>query len=451
MKKTDPKRVDTESAPTPEQGPTKPKKESKPKTSKVSIYRHIAKTMDGWFPQEGQPQFPYKFHVLRDKKGARQYLEEEKDNVVFHVCEDKVVGSVASYIESCPNMAQEDLWISDFPSMVKYWGWTTRALEHKIHPVLQKTQGGFTYHRLPFDFEAPGAQGCPVWDELLVRMDNAQAFMAWVGSLFDADSNREQYVWLYGSGRNGKGSIGRFLAKILYNTTVYEEVPERGNQFWTSGLMGKRLVIFGDCNHYAFPMSGRFKSLTGLDGIRIERKGEPSFTASLDCKFLFFSNEKPQLESKEADLRRAIFCKIKAVDPTKDFGKDYEQRLWAEAPSFLWACWQEYLQSTREKTGTIPCDKSEIQEIAAIGEDHYRDIFKRNFQEWHMGLPRELTSFVEASAMCRILRHEGITSNQEQGKYHLWLDETYRVKIKRVWIENKQVRVFSGICDRLTL
>ena len=154
----------------------------------------------------------------------------------------------------------------------------------------------------------------PTWDLIISRMSNADAFTAWVGSLFDETSYQQQYVWLHGKGNEGKGCINRFLMRVFGPAYCAKQPKERGDKFWTHDLLGKRLVVFPDCNDSAFVASGLFKSMTGGDPIPVEAKGEMAYTTRLAAKYLIISNERPDLSSETADRRRIIYCEMTGRD-----------------------------------------------------------------------------------------------------------------------------------------
>ncbi len=237
-----------------------------------------------------------------------------------------------------------------------------------------KSDESYSFHKLPWDHDEVGET--PAWDEILARTTNAAALRAWIGSLFDPDSDRQQYVWLHGQGQNSKGTMLRFFEQIFGNAFASRFVPSKDSPFWTYGLLGKRLVAFPDTNHADWVKSGLFKSLTGDDPVEVEKKKEMPFTTRLDCKFIFASQEKPRLSSEYADKRRVILCEMGAVDGPAD--PRYGDKLWAEGGAFLSKCIAEY-GGTCPGKGRIGTDEEGLLDLIEDVESHYAALLDRDF------------------------------------------------------------------------
>ena len=222
-------------------------------------------------------------------------------------------------------------------------------------------------------------QSCPpMFAEILSRCSNADAVAMWVGSLFHPNSDRSQYLWLYGDGRNSKGSFARVLKKVFGRAFRSETPPNDGDRFWTSGLVNVRLATFFDCNKVGFPRTGLFKSLTGGDPIRIERKGKDSYTAELETKFLFLSNDKPMLSGQLADTRRAIYCEFAETDIDPD--PLYEDKLWREREQFFRYCYRRYERQVEQKNlALIPTDPEQMDVLIQDIETEYSAIVEQFF------------------------------------------------------------------------
>ncbi len=237
-----------------------------------------------------------------------------------------------------------------------------------------KSDERYSFHKLPWDQNETSAT--PAWDEVLSRTTNAAALRCWIGSLFDADSDRQQYVWLHGGGQNSKGTILRFFEQVFGSSFASRFVPSKDSPFWTYGLLGKRLVAFPDTNNAGWVTTGLFKSLTGDDPIEVEKKNEMPFTARLECKFIFASQEKPRLSSEYADMRRVILCEMGAVDGPAD--PRYGHKLWEEGGAFLSKCMLEYQASCPSK-GRIATDDAGLIDWIEDVESHYAAMLASDF------------------------------------------------------------------------
>ncbi len=351
---------------TPERGKRPPKME---------IIRQLAAVMNGvgltW------PAFPSKFRVLRDKFGEHRYLEEFDEKVLRGVSPQRIIDQITKYV-SLLNKPGTALSPTDVSLAHKHWASFTPSFKETIYSVLEKSKPGYTYHRLEFDFiNTNSLAEAPLFAEMMARTTNAEALCAFIGSLFIEGSNKQQYAWIYGEGNNGKSSLVRLLKKVMADSARSEAPPGRDDKFWTAGLLDKRLVYFPDCNYGGFITTDLFKRLTGDDDIRIEEKNKPSYSASLSAKYLFLGNEKPVFESKAADLRRVIFCKIDPIEGDPD--PAYESRLWEEAPVVFGYCLNKYHELC-PRNGVIPTDLGEVGEIAEGTEEDMDYVVQRELR-----------------------------------------------------------------------
>lgn len=250
-------------------------------------------------------------------------------------------------------------------------------LKEEIKTFAFKSEDVMTFCRIPFDISHE-VQPCPKWDRLLDNFSNILALKIWVGSLFVWDSDRSQYVWVYGKGGNGKSTMARVISSILGHFVRFEQVPPKEDKYWTFGLLGKRLVVLDDCNNYGFVKTGLFKSLTGSSKVRVEQKFGNPYDTDIDCKFLFTSNEMPMVSSEIADQRRLIFCAAKnneAFEFDANFIKDLE----IELPNFISNCvllYNEHCSDGRP----IPVDQTEALELGGIYNEEIEAWVETNFE-----------------------------------------------------------------------
>lgn len=341
-----------------------PKRETRMK--KMDVYKVLLHGMEGGKVKDGKgPKFAQRFHIMRDDRGEHIYLEETEGQVLRTVGITRLIDSIAQYSDAFGNQNFE-LTAAKSKECAQYWASLQHNIEDEIAPIRELSEPGYTYRRLPFDFsEGP----FPLCAEVMQRTSNSRALMAFIGSLFVPDSDRQQYVWWFGDGGDSKGAITRQLARVIGPGAHWDQAPkarDKVSQFWTSSFEGKRLILFGDCNEYGFPTSGLFKSLTGGDAIRIEHKGRGTYSAYLNCKFLFLSNDKPNLSSAPADMRRVIYCESQPFNPNDNDGT-YEEKIYREMPHFIYECKRLYKQLTT-KTSVIETDKAALLEVVGANE-----------------------------------------------------------------------------------
>lgn len=266
-------------------------------------------------------------------------------------------------------------------------------IKDKIKPFAFKSDPSLTFCRLPFD-PIVDAVMPPIWQDFLGNMTNADAICMWLGSLFFDDSDRSQYVWIYGKGGNGKTTLARVVSKLLGNFVLFSQVPANENPFWTSGFLHKRLIVLDDCNNYGFPKTGLFKSLTGNGKVSIEKKFCAAYDTDLDCKFLFTSNAKPTISSDLSDMRRIIFSSTKN-ESSYAYDSTFEDRLFDALPEFISVCMAMYKKTCGDGR-PIPVDNAETLALA--------DFFDEEVESW-LEANGEFTSsgFVTTAAFSEII------------------------------------------------
>jgi len=305
-----------------------------------------------------------------------------------------------------------------------------------VAPVRFLSDTGFCFRRLDFDLTEEASEHTAL-DGFLSRCSDPQAVGQWIGSLF-VESPREQYLWLHGEGGDGKSTLVKFLARLLGDGYKSRVVPQPGDRFWTSGIIGASLVAFNDTNNYGFPASGLFKSLTGGDAIQIEEKGKPLKNATISAKFIFTSNEKPKLSSERADRRRAIYIEVSALpDEDRDFNIDTV--LWNDRANIISQCVSLY---NRMKTagGQIKCDLSKLDELISDNEMEFDAVYEKWFVD-EPGSHIAAVRFAEIMAQQYKQRHDAT-------QFRAWLGRIKKTEIKPIRHNGKLLKVYLGFREK---
>lgn len=245
----------------------------------------------------------------------------------------------------------------------RYWLSATKPISAP-KAVRLASEKGYCFARLPFDI-MPNPEGalCPTWNELMGRMSDSEVVMAWIGSLFIDQSYSQQYLWLYGAGHDGKGSLARFLMKCFGNSACQQSnAPnENTNKHWAVPYENKRLIIYSDFTDTKALGYGALKCITGGDAVYIDPKGKAGYTSKLNCKLLFLSNEKPELDDTRANMRRLIFAHMQTTEAHDD---GYEDRLMDEGGYFIGHCIEVY-NRVCGKHLPIPFDNKTFKKLEA--------------------------------------------------------------------------------------
>lgn len=400
------------------------------KTPKAVYYAEIAAAIDG-DERSPLPKFPRRYYVDETSPGIRLYMREtdEKD-VIEYVHELCLANEILGWIKSRELYA----YAFDLKSAVetaRVWRATTKPVG-KIKSVCWLNEEGLTFRRLPWD---KCHKQTPVFNEMFSRISNARALKAFIGSLFFEESDMQQYVFLHGAGRNGKGALTRFLHKVLGNAYSSQVPPLAGDRFWTSMIIGKRLVVYPDCNNQTFWASGLFKSLTGGDPVRIEQKMQQSGTAIMTAKHMPVSNERPNISSEEADQRRIIYCEMGPVNGDAD--PRYGDKLWDEGGSFLNECIKIYQRDCADH-GSIPVKNDQLGDWISTVEEELEIAFEKNFS-----IERE--SYLLPKAFQSRLQEIWPRNRKVQLEFIKWLERTHGIRKKTANALSGTPKVYFGL------
>lgn len=323
------------------------------------------------------------FHVLMDERGIRLPVRVMHNGIVRVSSRDEIEAAAKQFfIEEILHVDPYFQWTKAEDSTQAYRQTIMDAdpiAQEEIVGIAEKSYKGYAYAKLTFDLDQPGET--PTFDRLFSNMSsNAEAIMMWIGSLFDPESDRSQYVYLYGPGGNGKGRLIHFLTEVLGSAHVPCVAPSQSNaRFFYQPLYNKRLATFSDVNDYKIVMSSEVKTLTGDDYVLVDMKGGAIFKAKVFCKLMFASNHEPQLSSFEHDMRRIIATYMPAIPKDQMIPqREMDARLKAEGPAFLSKCWQMYLEKAKD-IGLIPCDRDIAEAIADKAEMDFVDALEQYF------------------------------------------------------------------------
>jgi P4 family phage/plasmid primase-like protien len=159
-------------------------------------------------------------------------------------------------------------------------------------------------------------------------------------------SDLQKAIYLVGGGGNGKGSFLRLLEMLVgltncHSTTLHDLCE---NNFELANIYKKRLIICPDEDKRVGGLS-RFKSITGGDSIRGEKKGKDAFRFRYDGMVAIASNDPIFLGDSSYGLsRRLITIPFKYQVPTHE-RRDLTAEFEADLPAFT-----SYLLSLDEDT-----------------------------------------------------------------------------------------------------
>ena len=208
------------------------------------------------------------------------------------------------------------------------------------------TPAFFTLNALTFDYNPTAAKPKywlgfldSVWPSDQQAIDTLQELF---GLCLTAETKYQKAFLLVGPKRSGKGTIARVLTDLLGRDNVAgPTLSGLGTNFGLAPLIGKRLAIISDAR-----LSGkadqqviveRLLSITGEDGLTIDRKFKDGWTGKLDARFVILTNEMPKLTDSSGALasRFVILRMMQSFYGKEDLGLG--NKLEPELPGIL--CW----------------------------------------------------------------------------------------------------------------
>jgi len=205
----------------------------------------------------------------------------------------------------------------------------------------------FTFNRVGFDFEQDAPEPRH-WLRFLDQLwpddpDSVACLQEWFGYLLTPDTSLHKMLLVIGPPRAGKGTIARVLKALLGERNI--AAPTLGKlaeQFGLQDLIGKPVAMISDARLSgrtdAVAITEELLSISGEDTRTIPRKHIESLTMKLPTRFVFMSNEMPQL----GDASGAILGRMVILRLTRSFlGREdltLIDRLLPELPGILlWA------------------------------------------------------------------------------------------------------------------
>lgn len=361
------------------------KKESaseKDETTFADLRYQIALAMDfDPLAPPGWPPFPARFHKIVDPIGKEAFLEENDRKIVKFVTKFYPPQVILNYaVNMLPNRVGFGLLAKQAQEIFYWWHSQRGALTEKPLVIAQKNDDRIAFARLPFDLRDVGDDPkCPeLLADFLARCSNAEAVAAFIGSLFFAESYRQQYLYLHGDGQDGKGSIIRLLRDILGEG--YQSIAPKtpSDRFWFMKTYGKRLCVvtdFVENSKAPFLTSPEMKALTGGDPIFYEGKGEGGFTDMSISKLIIASNYPPLISGQKADVRRLIYAHVLPPGSVMDVAV-YEAKLKSEAQRIVEFCIATY-RRVCPRHEAIPCDVPD--DVVGDADTDYITLFEQYF------------------------------------------------------------------------
>ena len=174
------------------------------------------------------------------------------------------------------------------------------------------------------------------------RPEEVRLLRQFIGSHLTPDFRYQKALFLFGTGRSGKGTILKTIEMLLGEDAVSAmSIDKLSERFALQSLLGKRAVVMGDVRITRRTGSGaveRLLSITGQDKLYVDRKNVEAVTCRLPVTLALASNELPVLPDASAAVARRFLPVefVRSFEGNEDL--ELEDALRGELPGILlWA------------------------------------------------------------------------------------------------------------------
>jgi putative DNA primase/helicase len=197
---------------------------------------------------------------------------------------------------------------------------------------------------------APAGTPHPVWDAFLLRVtandiDLVKFLQRFVGYCMTGHTIEHVFLFIYGTGRNGKGTFINTIMKIFGDYAAVASIAtflaSKGDRHPTeiAKLRGKRLVVAQETPAGRVWDEAKIKALTGGDRMSAHFMRQDDFEFDPVFKLIISGNHKPRLNCVDVAMRaRLLMVPFTVEIPAAERDLNLMDRLRAEWPAILrWA------------------------------------------------------------------------------------------------------------------
>lgn len=291
--------------------------------------------------------------------------------------------------------------------------------------------------------------GMPATMGFLDRLNDKEAFAAWMYGVYSGEYEGRQILWLQGEGSDGKSKFMKAFNEAVFGGTsgvggvVQNSTLKNSPAFVASLFVDKRFVYVPDNSNRRLLMNEVFKSLAdpGADPVVVNHKYGKMYTSEMEAHVAILSNHSPEITDEAWVKTRVLPIKIKPLPEGTVPDTRIEQKFKAEMPAFLAygkLCYQDICQSN----AIIEINEDTLQEMDDQVEDTY--------------LPQQVvfdTYFVQdeearmaPADVFKVLTIEAKMTQFDVEDFKVWLKASKGIEIKR---RKGQMRAYEGIRRRM--
>lgn len=221
----------------------------------------------------------------------------------------------------------------------------------------------------------PGATApifCNALNEIFKHDDDREArvqfVFEWFGYCLIPDISQHKFLWLVGSGGNGKSIILNTLAALIGKDNVAYAMLERmGRPSVRAEMQGKLVNISPEMNSDATVADGYLKAYVAGDWVEAERKFQPSFSYQPFVRIIAATNSLPHLkDTTDGFFRRAIILELTRQFAESEMDKRLQDKILSEMDGILVLAVQGLMRLLKRGEFIIP-------ESAIKTSNKYRD------------------------------------------------------------------------------
>ena len=162
-----------------------------------------------------------------------------------------------------------------------------------------------------------------------------QFVLEWFGYCLIPDISQHKFLWLVGSGGNGKSLILNTLAALVgKNNVTYAMLERMGKPSVRAELQCKLCNISHEMSADATIADGYLKAIVAGDWVEAERKFQPSFSYQPYVRIVAATNVLPYLkDTSNGFFRRAIILELTRKFSESEMDKHLQEKFcpsWTE-------------------------------------------------------------------------------------------------------------------------
>lgn len=351
-------------------------------------------------------------------------IKDRGQKIVTRVDTDtKDLTSVARVV--APTLEREGL-ILDSGMAKQFFDTFKIYAKPSTRPVIcaQPEDDDWCFHRITIRPDA-SADFPLIREHFLSRIDDPEAFCAWVFGVYSRKYTGRQVLWIKGNGVDGKSTWFDNFGRTVFGSAFGAIMPsdiENNPAFFMDLIADKRFVWVPDNNNQKLLWSAAFKQVAsgGADKVTVNAKFKRAYQTYLEANVAIGSNFAPDIQGSRHNISRILWVDISetngAPDPT------LPKRMMKELPGFLAYAEQCFAERCPEGNVIEVNDvvKAKVEVRIADTQESEQATLDRYF------VIEEGASMTPAEFIAK-LEEAGVRRSFDQGNFRDWLTREHGV------------------------